>query len=104
MWLIVLFKTENTIEVIPAHWVKNNICAWPKNDAKKNVERRVIANKFDFNYFASRTFKKNIGKLVINYYYYSQNLNPIRYNLLFIIFTLKLINVIIIVIQIKKSN
>lgn len=30
MWSIVVFENENTIEVVPAHWVKNNVCAWPK--------------------------------------------------------------------------
>eukprot|EP00102_Acyrthosiphon_pisum_P019468 XP_016656678.1 PREDICTED: uncharacterized protein LOC107882601 [Acyrthosiphon pisum] len=63
MWSIVEFENENTIEVVPAHWVKNNVCAWPKKDVKKNVERRVLSNKFDFNYFASRTLKKNIATL-----------------------------------------
>lgn len=63
MWSIVLFEEENTIEVVPAHWVKNYACAWPKKDVKNNVERRVIANKFDLKYFASRMLKKNIGKL-----------------------------------------
>ena len=65
MWSIVLFENENTVEVVPTHWVKNNVCAWPKKYVKKNVERRVLANKFDFNYFVSRTLKKNIGKLAI---------------------------------------
>jgi hypothetical protein len=54
----VLFETENTIEVVPAYWVKSNTCAWPKKGVKKIIERRVLANKFEFNYFASRTLKK----------------------------------------------
>jgi len=35
MWSIVLFENENTVKVVPAHWIKNNVCAWPKKDVKK---------------------------------------------------------------------
>lgn len=76
MWSIILFENENTIEVVPAHWVKNNACAWPKKDVKINFERRVLANKFDFDYFASRTLPKNISELTnityyeLNWFYY----------------------------------
>lgn len=61
MWSIVEFIDEHTIEVVPAHWVKNKQCAWPKKNVKSNIERRTIPNIFDFDYYASRVIKKSIG-------------------------------------------
>jgi len=54
MWLIVEFIDKHTIEVVPAHWVKNKQCVWPKKNGKSNIERRTILNIFDFDYYASR--------------------------------------------------
>lgn len=70
MWTIVCFDEENTVEAVPAHWIKKNLCAWPKKDIKKCLERRTIPNKFDFNYFPSRVLKKGIGKYSQNTIYY----------------------------------
>jgi len=66
MWTIVSFDDEDAVEAVPAHWMKNNMCAWPKKDIKKHIQRRTIPNKFDFNYFKSRILKKGIGKYFIN--------------------------------------
>lgn len=66
MWSIVVFDNENAVEAVPAHWMKNNFCAWPKKDTKKHILHRTIPNKFDFNYFKSRLLKKGIGKYFIN--------------------------------------
>ncbi|XP_060879358.1 uncharacterized protein LOC132952838 [Metopolophium dirhodum] len=63
MWIIVSFDDEDAVEAVPAHWIKNNMCAWPKKDTKKHIQRRTIPNKFDFNYFKSRILKKGIGTL-----------------------------------------
>lgn len=62
MWTIVSFDDENTVEAVPAHWVKQNLCAWSKKDIKKCLERRTIPNKFDFIYFPARVLKKGISK------------------------------------------
>lgn len=62
MWIVVSFDQEDAVEAVPAHWYKKGLCAWPKKDTKKHIERRTIANKFDFNYFPSRILKKDIGK------------------------------------------
>ncbi|KAL5234480.1 hypothetical protein ACI65C_001890 [Semiaphis heraclei] len=60
MWSIVIFDDENAVEAVPAHWMKNNLCAWPKKDTKKHLLRRTIPNKFNFNYVKSRLLKKGI--------------------------------------------
>lgn len=65
MWTVVSFDDENSVEAVPAHWVKNNLCAWPKKESKKHILHRTIPNKFDFNYFKSRVLKKGIGKYFI---------------------------------------
>lgn len=51
MWTIVVFKEDNTVEAVPSHWFKNGLCAWPKKDQKKNLERRLFPNSFDFDYY-----------------------------------------------------
>ncbi|KAL5234479.1 hypothetical protein ACI65C_001889 [Semiaphis heraclei] len=63
MWSIVIFDDENAVEAVPAHWMKNNLCAWPKKDTKKHLLRRTIPNKFNFNYVKSRLLKKGIDDL-----------------------------------------
>lgn len=63
MWTIVSFDDENTVEAVPAHRIKNNMCAWPKKETKKHLERRTIPNKFDFNYYKSRVLNKGIGSV-----------------------------------------
>jgi len=68
MWSVVHFTTDNTVEVVPSHWVKRHrqLCAWPKTTTKKLILRavlnRVIHNKMEFNYFDARCLASNIGK------------------------------------------
>lgn len=63
MWTIVLFKDDNLVDFVPSHWVKkNNTCAWPKKNIKKHKLQRTMPNPLDFDFFSSRTLKKNIGK------------------------------------------
>lgn len=38
MYTVVLFKNENTVDAVPSHWVKNDLCAWPKKDFKKCLD------------------------------------------------------------------
>lgn len=61
MWTVVHFTNENAVEAVPSHWVKKNVCGWPKNNIKKHIKSRTILNKFDFDYFPSRMLKKGIG-------------------------------------------
>lgn len=61
MWNVVLFQNENTVAAVPSHWVKNSLCAWPKKDYKKYLERRVNPNKIEFDYYKTRVLKKDIG-------------------------------------------
>lgn len=42
MWIIVFFDDENTVEAVPAHWIKNNLCARSKINTKKCIERRKL--------------------------------------------------------------
>lgn len=62
MWTIVVLKKDNTVEAVPSHWLKNGLCAWPKKDPKKKLERRLKTNTFDFDFYPARILKKNIGK------------------------------------------
>lgn len=67
MWSVVNFTSDNTVEVVPSHWIKKNgQCAWPKTTNKKYILRavlkRMINNKTDFNYFDARCLARNIGK------------------------------------------
>lgn len=61
MWTMVHFPNDNAVEAVPSHWVKKNICAWPKKDVKKHILQRSVVNKFDFVTFPSKTLKKDIG-------------------------------------------
>lgn len=62
MWSIVHFINENSVYAVPTSWFKNNTCAWPKRDVTRFLQRRVIPNKFDFNFLPARLLKKGIGK------------------------------------------
>jgi len=61
MWTVVHFINENAVEAVPSHWVKKDVCGWPKNNIKKHIQSRTILNKHGFDYFPSRTLKKGIG-------------------------------------------
>ncbi|XP_060856348.1 uncharacterized protein LOC132953195 [Metopolophium dirhodum] len=61
MWTVVEFTNENAVEAVPSHWVKKDVCGWPKNNIKKHIQSRTILNKHGFDYFPSRTLKKGIS-------------------------------------------
>lgn len=65
MWTVVNFLSDNTVEVVPNHWVKKNECAWPNKDVKKHIHQRTISNSFDFSFIPSRILKKDIGNYFI---------------------------------------
>jgi hypothetical protein len=51
MWTVVNFTKENAVEAVPSHWVKKDVCGWPKKNIKKHIHHRSIVNTFDFDYF-----------------------------------------------------
>lgn len=66
-WSIVNFIADNTVEIVPSQWIKQNgYCAWPKtlkiNDVRKSVKNKVRPNKFDFQLFKARCLAGDIGK------------------------------------------
>lgn len=67
MWTVVLFKSDNTVDAVPSHCVNTskNICAWPKKDVKKCLERRLQPNKIEYDFFPARILKTNISKSLI---------------------------------------
>ncbi|XP_060856043.1 uncharacterized protein LOC132933785 [Metopolophium dirhodum] len=56
MYIIAHFYKEDSVEVVPSTWYKNNESAWPNklSNVKKFVTRRTYPNKFDFNWFPAR--------------------------------------------------
>lgn len=64
MYSVVFFIKENTVDAVPSHWMKNNLCAWPKKHIKKCIERKLQPNDVDYDYFPARVLKKHIS----NYY------------------------------------
>jgi len=65
MWTIVCFIEEDCVEIVPAFWFKNGLCAWPK----KNVSQRTNPNDIEFNYYKARALSKYIGKYVFLFMY-----------------------------------
>lgn len=61
MWSVVHFKNDNSVNAVPSTWVKRDMCAWPKRDVKRFLERRIIPNDFDFDFYPARLLKKDIG-------------------------------------------
>lgn len=72
MWTVVHFTKENAVEAVPSHWVKKDVCAWPKTNVRKHINHRTMVNKYDFDYFHSRTLKKGIGnyKLIHSFIFF----------------------------------
>lgn len=56
MFIIVNFESDNSIEAVPYTWLKNNLCAWPRDGkkAKNYIMRKMIPNEFDFKWIAAR--------------------------------------------------
>jgi len=65
MWSIIEFVEEKTVEVVPNYWFKNQKCAWPKNNIKKMIQKRVYPNVVDFNFYLARKIGKDIGMCII---------------------------------------
>ncbi|CAH1707942.1 unnamed protein product [Aphis gossypii] len=61
MWTIVCFIEEDCVEIVPAFWFKNGLCAWPK----KNVNQRTNPNDIEFNYYKARALSKDIESLQV---------------------------------------
>lgn len=66
MWTIVLFETDNTVNVVPNFWYSNGICQWPKRnlktDTKNIIKRRIKPDEVTFNSYKARPLLENIGK------------------------------------------
>jgi len=71
MWTIVCFIEEDCVEIVPAFWFKNGLCAWPKKNVKKNVNQRTNPNDIEFNYYKARALSKDIGKYLFLFYVYN---------------------------------
>ncbi|KAF0729642.1 SWIM-type domain-containing protein, partial [Aphis craccivora] len=65
-WIVVEFVDDESVEVVPNCWLKNNSCAWPKasKQAKKYVQKRIKPNMNDFIFYKSR----QIGQKVYSSY------------------------------------
>jgi len=61
-WIVVEFVDDESVEVVPNFWLKNNSCAWPKasKQAKKYAQKRIKPNMNDFIFYKS----KQIGQKV----------------------------------------
>ena len=65
MYSVVCFIKENTVDAVPSHWMKNNLCAWPKKHIRKCIEHKLQPNNEDYDYFPTRIMKSHIS----NYYF-----------------------------------
>lgn len=52
---------------MPSHWVKNNLCAWPKKHFKKCIEHSLQPNEIEFDYYPARVLKRDISEYFLNY-------------------------------------
>lgn len=65
-YCVVLFIKENVVEAVPNHWYSNNQCAWPKSqNPKRLIEKRIVPNTLEFEWFDARLLSKNICKYTI---------------------------------------
>jgi len=62
MWSVVNFKNDNTVETVPSFWMKKDKCAWPKKNPTMFIKRRLLPNKFDFEYLDARKIGKDYSK------------------------------------------
>ncbi|CAI6372351.1 unnamed protein product [Macrosiphum euphorbiae] len=64
---IVIFVQEDTVEVVPSHWLSKDgtTCAWPRRnlDPKKQIEKKTNPNTSDFNWYDVRILAKDIATL-----------------------------------------
>ncbi|CAI6354311.1 unnamed protein product [Macrosiphum euphorbiae] len=68
MWTVVLFETDNTVNVVPNFWYSNGICQWPKKnlrtDTKNMIKRRSKPDEVTFNSYKARPLLENIVSYV----------------------------------------
>jgi len=62
MWSVVIFKNDNSVETVPSFWMKKDKCAWPKKNSTMFIKRRILPNKFYFEYLDARKIGKDYGK------------------------------------------
>jgi len=66
MWTVVLFESDNTVNVVPNFWYSNGTCQWPKRNFKKDtknmIKRRINHDEATFNSYKARPLLENIGK------------------------------------------
>jgi len=68
MWSVVNFSIDNTVEVVPSFWVKDNKSAWPRKNAKHFIKQRLVPNKYDFEYLSiKKKMCKDLGNIIIMY-------------------------------------
>jgi len=66
MWSVVNFSKDNTVEVVPSFWVKDNKSAWPKKNAKQFIKQRLVPNNYDFQYLSiKKKMCKDLGNIII---------------------------------------
>jgi len=63
-WSVVTFDIDNSVEAVPNHWIKNDMCAWPVKSSNvcRLIEKRTQINKIDFKYLKARVLSTNISK------------------------------------------
>jgi len=63
-WSVVAFDIDNSVEAVPNHWFKNEMCAWPVNSSNvgRLIEKRIQINKIDFKFLKARVLLANISK------------------------------------------
>eukprot|EP00102_Acyrthosiphon_pisum_P019491 XP_016656701.1 PREDICTED: uncharacterized protein LOC107882615 [Acyrthosiphon pisum] len=63
---IIHFFDDDTVEAIPSFWMKDKMCAWPKNKLfiKKFIEKKMApANDKEFKFLKARVLSKGIKTL-----------------------------------------
>lgn len=63
-WSVVTFDIDNSVEAVPNHWIKNEMCAWPvkSSNVGRLIEKRTQINKLDFKFLKVRVLSANISK------------------------------------------
>ncbi|XP_022163431.1 uncharacterized protein LOC111028940 [Myzus persicae] len=64
MWSVVNIKNDNSVETVPSFWMKKDKCAWPKKNPTMFIKRRILPNKFDFEYLDARKIGKDYGNIL----------------------------------------
>jgi len=65
MWLVVVFKDDNSVEAVPSYWYKNRKCPWPRKNAKNMITQRLPPNILEFDYLEARKLgNKSYGRYI----------------------------------------